>query len=119
MPRPYSVDLRERVMRAVTDGGTIAAGAQQFSVSVDDAISDWKRRQAATQSLAPAIGRAGRPRALSATQHTWHRDRIDAVPDATIDELQAWLAAEHGIVVGWGTVWRAVDRLDRRRKKRA
>lgn len=95
MPRPYSVDLRERVMRAVTDGGTIAAGAQQFSVSVD-AISDWKRRQAATQ-------------------HTWRRDRIDAVPDATIDELQAWLAAEHGIVVGWGTVWRAVDRLDRRR----
>lgn len=39
------------------------------------------------------------------------------MPDATIDELQAWLATDHGISVGHGTGWRAVDRLDRPRKK--
>lgn len=45
------------------------------------------------------------------------RDRIDAVPDATIAELQTWLAAEHRIIVGHGTVWRAIQRVDRTRKK--
>ena len=44
--------------------------------------------------------------------------QIDAEPDATLTELQAWLATEHGLVVGRGTVIRAVARLDRPRKKR-
>jgi transposase len=44
MARAYSVDLRERVMAAVADGGCIAEVAQRFSVSVD-AIYDWKHRQ--------------------------------------------------------------------------
>ncbi|MCO5220988.1 MAG: hypothetical protein M9947_05305 [Thermomicrobiales bacterium] len=43
--------------------------------------------------------------------------QIDAEPDATLTELQAWLATEHGLVVGRGTVIRAVARLDRPRKK--
>jgi len=43
MARPYSVDLRERVMAAVADGCAIAEAARRFSVRVD-AISDWNHR---------------------------------------------------------------------------
>lgn len=116
MPRPYSVDLRERVMGAVADGWSIAEAAQRFSVSPRSIARGAVRRQA-TGSLAPSTGPTGRPRARSAEQATRLRDRIDAVPDATIAELRIWLAAEQGGVVGHATVWRAIARLDRTRKK--
>ncbi len=118
MPRPYSVDLRERATAAVADGCSIAEAARRFS-ACPETISRWLRRQQTTGSLAPTAGRAGRPRALAPEQEGALRDRIDAVPDATIDELQAWLAETHAIVVGHGTVWRTIARLDRPRKKRA
>lgn len=117
MPRAYSVDLRERVMAAVAAGCPITEVARHFSVS-RDAIHDGKRRLAETASWAPSPRCGGRPRALSPTQDLLLRDRIDAVPDATIDELQAWLASTHDIVVGHGTVCRAIARIDRPRKKR-
>ena len=117
MPRAYSVDLRERATAAVTDGCSLVEAAQRFSVHART-IARWIQRQQTTGSLAPVVARMGRPRALSPAQDALLRDRIDAVPDATIDELQAWLAAAHGCVVGHGTVWRAIARLDRPRKKR-
>lgn len=117
MPRAYSVDLRERVMAAVADGVSIAEVAQRFSVSVD-AIYDWRRRQATSATLAPTTPAGGRPRRLSTLQEHALQAQIDAVPDATIAELQTWLVQEYQIVVGWGTVCRTLARLDRPRKKR-
>lgn len=118
MPPAYSVDLRERVMAAVADGCSIAEAASRFSVSVD-AIYDWKQRYRDTGSLAPIPAGGGRPRRLSPAVDRALQDHIDAVPDATLTEVQQWLAAEHALVVGRGTVGRAVARLDRPRKKRA
>ena len=117
MPRAYSVDLRERVMAAVATGRSITEVASQFSVS-RDAIHDWKRRHAETGSWAPTPRRGGRSPALSPAQDRLLRDQIDAVPDATIDELRAWLATTHDIVIGHGTMFRAIERVDRTRKKR-
>lgn len=116
MPRAYSVDLRERVMAAVADGTSIAEVAQRFSVSVD-AIYDWRQRLAATDSLAPTPPTGGRARRLSPEQEQALQAHIDAAPDATIAELQTWLAQEQQLVVGWGTVCRTLARLDRPRKK--
>jgi transposase len=118
MPRAYSVDLRERVMAAVASGRSIAEVARAFSVS-RDAIYDWKRREAETGSWAPAPPSRGRPPVLSPAQDDLLCDRIDAVPDATIAELRGWLATTHGIVIGHGTICRAIARIDRPRKKRA
>ncbi|MCO5220462.1 MAG: helix-turn-helix domain-containing protein [Thermomicrobiales bacterium] len=116
MPRAYSVDLRERVMAAVADGCSIAEAAHRFSVRVD-AIYDWRRRQQTTGSLAPTTHHCGRPRRVSPEMDRALQAQIDAEPDATLTELQAWLATEHGLVVGRGTVIRAVARLDRPRKE--
>jgi len=87
MPRPSSVDLRERVLAAVTDGWSRAEVAQRFSVS-ERTVTRWVGSHAATGSLAPRIGPSGRPRALSGVTETALRARIVAVPDATIDELR-------------------------------
>ncbi len=105
-------------MAAVATGRSITEGAQAFSVS-RDAMYDWTRRLAETASCAPAPHPGGRPPALSPAQDVLLRDRIDAVPDATIAELRAWLASTHGIVIGHGTMVRAIERIDRPRKKRA
>jgi len=111
MPRAYSVDLRERVIAALGDGCTITEVAQRFAIAPRTAAR-WHVRKRTEDAVAPRLGRAGRHRALSSAQHHALRERIRAVPDATIAELQTWLAAEQGISVGWSTVWRAVDRLD-------
>lgn len=118
MPRAYSVDLRERVMAAVADGCSIAEAAQRFSVSVD-AIYDWRQRDRDQGTLAPSLARGGRPRRLTPAQDRALQAHIDAEPDATLTELQQWLATEHDLPVGRGTVGRAVARVDRPRKKRA
>lgn len=118
VPRAYSVDLRERATAAVTDGCSLVEAAQRVSVH-ERTIARWSQRQRTTGALAPVVAQVGRPRALSPDQDALLRDRIDAVPDATIDELQEWLAEAYGCVVGHGTVWRAIDRLDRTRNKRA
>jgi transposase len=105
-------------MAAVADGASIVEVAQRFSVSTRT-VARWAVRQHATGSLAPSTGPTGRPRALSPEQETWLQERIDKVPDATIGEHRAWLASAHGIVIGHGTVCRAIARIDRPRKKRA
>ncbi|MGC4108721.1 MAG: hypothetical protein QM753_20550 [Thermomicrobiales bacterium] len=93
----------------------MAEVAQQFSVSVD-AIADWKRLQATTDSLAPVAHHIGRPRALSAAQHQLLRERVAAVPDATSREYRDWLEAEHQVVVSTSVVWRALTRMHLTRK---
>lgn len=117
MPRPYGIDLRERVMAAVADGCSLAEAARTFSVSVD-AIYDWRDRQQTTGSLAPVLGRGGHPRALSAAQHQLLRERIATAPDATSRELRDWLASTHQVTVSTSAVWRALTRMELTRKKR-
>jgi len=115
IPRAYAVDLRERVMAAVADGRSIAEVARTFSVSVD-AIADWKRLQARTDSLAPVVHHIGRPRALSPAQHELLRERVAAVPDATSREYRDWLETEHQVIVSTSVVWRALTRMQLTRK---
>ncbi len=53
MSKPYSMDLRERVVRAVTaDGMSCHAAASRFGVAPSSAIK-WVRRFRDTGSAAP------------------------------------------------------------------
>ena len=53
MGRPYSVDLRERVVRAVTKGGlSCHQAAAQFGVGISTAIF-WVQRFRKTGSVKP------------------------------------------------------------------
>ena len=107
MTRPYSNDLRERVVRAHLDGEPIRSVAARFGVSVSS-VPKWVARYRATGSVAP--GRIG-------GQRPWllepHRKRVHALvaatPHLTLGRLQEQLARD-GTTVCRDTIWRFLRR---------
>lgn len=115
MARPYSTDLRERVKRAVENGGSCRQAAAQFEVSVSFVVKLMQRwREHGTLAARPLGGR--KPRQLAA-----HGERVRALiagePDLTIDALRRRLADE-GIVASRSAVGRTLLALGLTRKKR-
>jgi transposase len=75
MPRPYSLDLRERVIARIEAGETRRAAAAHFEVSAPSAIR-WAQLKRDTGGIAPKP--AGGTRALSLAPHRdwlWHGSR--------------------------------------------
>jgi len=100
MGRPYSEDLRCRIVAAVEAGATRTAVAAQFAVSVSCAIKLVQRfRQ--TGSVAPAP--RGRKRFALADHEALVRELVAARPDMTLDELTLELE-NRGIRVGRSSV---------------
>ena len=109
MAKPYSLDLRERIVRAVEAGSSRRGAAEQFAVSESCAIKlvqRWRR----TGSVAP--GR-GRKKAFALAGHeACVRALLAAQPDATLEELKAQLAGQ-GIMVGRSSVDRFLSAVAR------
>ena len=117
--RPYSLDLRERIVRAVDAGATQTAAAETFGVgraTVQRYVAQRRRRG----SLAPRPlpGRAAR---IGPPQAAALRAQLDASPDATLAEhCDRWTGgrAAHGVRVSVATMQRTIARLGWTRKKR-
>ena len=116
MSKALSVDLRERVVRAVAAGASCRAAAARFGVSASSAIR-WCARLRETGSVLPrTLGgdrRSGRTEAHAARI----LELVARTPDLTLAELRAVLA-EAGIAVGMARLWRLLDRHRITRKKR-
>jgi transposase len=105
MARPYSLDLRERVVAAVLSGESCRKVASAFKVSVASVVK-WSQRLRATGS--PAARPMGREQARSlSAERDWLMARLRAVPDLTLRALVAELG-ERGVVTSYGSVWRIV-----------
>lgn len=115
MAKPYSLDLRERIVRSVESGSSRRAAAAQFAVSESCAIKLMQRWER-TGSVAPAAIGGNKPFALAAHEDCV-RTLLLAQPDLTLDELQTQLAGQ-GIVVGRSSIDRFVKALGITRKKR-
>ena len=102
MARPYSLDLRERVVAAVESGRTVRDVASSFGVSVSSVVK-WSQRYRATGSAAALPMGGRRPFALAA-HRGWVLSRLAEKPDLTLRALRAELAAR-GIVVSNYAVW--------------
>ena len=102
MARPYSLDLRERVVAAVESGRTVRDVASSFGVSVSSVVK-WSQRYRATGSAAALPMGGRRPFALAA-HRGWVLSRLTEKPDLTLRALRAELAAR-GIVVSNYAVW--------------
>jgi transposase len=102
MAKPYSLDLRERVVAAVAAGESCRAVAKRFAVSVSSVVK-WARRQRVTGSAAAAPMGGRRPFAL-ARERDWVLQRLTEAPDITLRALAAELA-ERGVVVSYFAVW--------------
>jgi transposase len=102
MPRPYSQDLRDRVVASVSGGRSCRASAKIFSVSVATVVR-WSQRLRATGSAA-ALAMGGRRPHCLANRRDWLLARIAEKPDLTLRALRAELAAE-GVKVSHGALW--------------
>ena len=103
MGKPYSVDLRERVVAAVESGGmSCHRAAAHFGVGVSTAIN-WVRRLRETGSVAPGQMGGHKPKSISGTHRAWLLARTKE-KDFTLRGLVAELA-ERGLKVDYRTVW--------------
>ena len=105
MVKPYSMDLRERVVAAVLeDGMSCHAAAARFDVAASSAIK-WVRRVRETGSAAPSRMGGYKPSILSGGNRDWLLERV--ATDFTLRGLVAELA-ERGVRVDYVQVWRFV-----------
>jgi transposase len=117
MGRPYSLDLRERVVAAVETGGlSCHQAAAQFGVGISTAIN-WVRRLRETGSVRPGQMGGHKPKSISGTHRAWLLVRI-AGRDFTLRGLVVELA-ERGLKVDYRTVWSFVhdEKLSFKKKR--
>jgi transposase len=114
--KPYSVDLRERVLAALDHGMARTKAITTFQVS-RSTIKRWLAQRATVGHLRP--GRAtGRPRTITKSDQPQLRAQLTNTPDATMPEhTDRWNGDRLTPVSRW-TLGRAIRRLDWTRKKR-
>src|SRR4051812_22121172 len=107
MGRPYSQDLRERVVEAAAASSCRQAAAR-FNVGIATAIR-WMASVEATGTVAARP--QGRPRTSKLDAHeAFLRDLIERQADITLEEeMRARLREERSLTVGLGTLWRFLD----------
>jgi len=106
MAKPYSLDLRERVVRAVLEEGfSRHAAAARFGVVASTAIN-WVRRFRETGSVAPGQMGGHKPKAIRGEHEVWLRRRIGE-GEFTLRGLVRELAGR-GLKVDYRAVWNFV-----------
>ncbi|MDE1146544.1 MAG: IS630 family transposase [Azospirillaceae bacterium] len=105
MGRPYSMDLRERVVAAVQGGLSRRQAAARFGVS-DSAAIRWMKRLNETGDVAPGQMGGHKPKKISGDHHTWLVARCQERP-FTLAVLIAELG-ERGLKVDYRSVWEFV-----------
>src|SRR5580692_13155166 len=103
MARPYSADLRERVVRGVEGGLSRRRAAAVYQVGVATVIA-WVKAWRDEGRMRPKPMGGDHSSRLTADRD-WLLRRVEEASDLTLEELRAELAAR-GKVVGYGTVWR-------------
>lgn len=103
----YSQDLRDRVLAA--EGEAVRDVAERLSVSPSYVVKVRARLRATGERTARPQRCQLAPRLLPLADAL--RAHLVEVPDATIVELRAWAAVEHGVRVSHPVMWLAVARL--------
>jgi transposase len=115
MGKPYSQDLRERVMAAVDSGAGAYSAASLFQVSASYIYKALGRRRLTGETRTrPWAG--GRKPKLAAYDGVL-RARVAAKPDATLFELQDLFNKDHGVKVSVGCLWKRLRHLGLTLKK--
>ena len=104
MTRPYSMDLRERVVAAVErEGLSRNQAAARFGIAVSTAVH-WVRRYRSTGGVAPSKIGGCKPRVLRGEHAAWLIVRCRE-RDFTISQLVEELRDERALKVGRRQVW--------------
>ena len=114
--RAYSIDLRERIVRAVAGGLSQAAAARVYAVSVRTVQRYLALQHAGSLAPKPIPGRR---REIGPDDEAALRAQVAAAPDATLEEHCAQWARERRAPVSVATMSRALQRLGWPRKKKS
>jgi len=106
MARPYSLDLRVRVVGRVEAGHPVREVASTFGVSVASVVK-WSQRKRRTGSVAARPMGSRMARSLI-EQRDWLLARIAEKPDVTLRALVAELNAR-SIATSYSSVWRLLQ----------
>ena len=109
--RPYSMDLRKRVLADYDGGLGTQAIAEKYRVSTKW-IRSLRQLREETGQIAPRQGKTG-PRSRLAEHRQRLAQLVEEKPDATLAELRQQL----GLAVGLTTLWRALRGLGLTYKK--
>jgi transposase len=116
MGKPYSMDLRERVVAAIESGESTHQAAARFSIGIATAGA-WARLKRATGDVRHA--KQGKPKGAVLDAHADFILRTLAeAPDTTLDEMVERLREERGVTVVRTAVWKLLDRNGQTHKKR-
>ena len=119
MPKPYPLELRERVVRAYEEHEewTYEDVAEVFGVG-RATVNRWVNRKRKTGSVEAKQTRGSRPHAITDEEMAFIRGVLEEFPDSTLAELQRTLDEEYGKRVAISTIWENVrKRLGFTRKR--
>jgi transposase len=114
MAKPYSEDLRARVVVAVRDGATIPETAERFNVSISSVVH-FRRLHRGTGNVSATKFGGYKGYALAAHENLV-RQLVAEQPDITLAEIKAVLATEK-VTVGQSSISRFLHHLNLRFKK--
>ena len=107
MAKPYSLDLRERVVAAIEQEGlSQREAAERYDVAPSTAVG-WMKRRRETGSVAPGQMGGQKPKTLRGEHRDWLIARC-LERDFTLRGLVDELAAERGLKVDYRSVWEFV-----------
>src|SRR3984893_9995997 len=84
MPKPYSEDLRERVIEAIESGASRREAGENFRLSPSSAVKWWRRWHDTGTVKAKPSGGSKSPLEEHAE---WLLALVAAQPDLTLDEI--------------------------------
>jgi transposase len=108
--KPYSKDLRLRVLSAVDAGMPREQVAETFSVSMPT-IKRWLRRRRESSGDVEPKPIPGRPSKKGAMLKEWLPKHLEANDDLTLEEHREAFEEEFGEAVSTSTIGRAIARL--------
>lgn len=107
--KPYSEDLRIRIVKAVEEGTSKSATARLFDVSLSS-VKRYVRSASRGESLAPGKGGGRPPKADRTTQKLLEED-VKKRPAATVSERRRFLEQLTGKALSDSTIRRLLKRL--------
>jgi transposase len=114
--KPYAQDLRDRVFRAADEAIPVGQIAERLSVSISYVSKVLSRRRLTGETAAkPQCCHV--PRKL-APYHIAIQEQVKTRPDATLEELRAWLVQTHKVSASIKLIWEALAQLGLTLKKR-
>lgn len=106
--KPYSLDLRQKVVETYEAGGISQRQlAQNFRVTASF-VQDLLKQKRELGTIAPKVRTEQTPTKLNAEQLDVLRQLVEAQPDATLAEFQEQLQQKTGVLIGIATVDRMI-----------